>query len=286
MGNSVNLMLEEQRKVDASGGMGPLPNCTEQCSQSTTSVILSDCRLLQNAQARTDLEAGKTLFYISCVVGNKLESDPRLKEELAAVVNLSSFADEEAENGVPNIDFSSPWSTADYTFLVTKFASLIPKCDISKLTPEFLCSYDYLCKTSPSGVKVMKPGEDWTPKDKHTLRVVQPVFHMLTITLQQKVSEFKGEIPFGPNDIQWDKAFLIERTKMNINKRDSTAKTKVLLLFKQVEGGVLTYSLSIFVNRLIPDFLAQGIDRGKTFAAEQITGSLDLLREYWSENGC
>jgi len=260
-----------------------LPLLASSVTSETSAEIFSDCRILQQTGSKSSLEEGKTVFFFTCAVGHTIDDDI-LKVEIDSIINLSSFDDEVKENGVPSINIFDDTDAMQYTMMITKFAAIVPFKDMDMLDSSFLASYDYVRETTPSSVKVIKSGEDgWEAPDENTLRVCQPILSMvLSITLQQKITELKDYEPkIGPSDFKWDRVYLMERTKRNISRQDSTAKTKSLLLCKQVEGGVLFYSTCIFCNTMIPEMIANGINAGKQAAAGQIIKQITLLREYW-----
>jgi len=277
--------LAAKEKTDINLAALELPLLASGVTSETSAEIFSDCRILQQVESKNSLEEGKTVFFFTCAVGHTIDDDV-LKKEIDSIVNLSSFDDEVKENGVPTINIFDDTDAMQYTMMVTKFAAIVPFKDMDMLDSSFLASYDYVRATTPSSVKVIKSGEDgWIAPDENTLRVCQPILAMvISITLQQKITELKDYKPaIGPPDFEWDRVYLMERTKRNINNRDSTAKTKSLLLCKQVEGGVLFYSTCIFCNTMIPEMIANGINAGKQAAAGQILEQISLLREYWRQ---
>lgn len=216
------------------------------------------------------LNRGDVLFSFKTSTGDQLNKDE--KHIVSRLINLSSFASEQKENNVPNVDVYDEKDAAQYTMIVTKVNYLIPGLPLDVLTPAVVSKKDYHERCQPGNPTIW---DDVTAENtfRMTKKVIPFVFN---ITLQLKCSEVtdKDELKIlheldPRKTFKIDKALLMERTKRNIQVVDATRKAKSLLLYTKVEGGVLVQHYTVVLNSSIPTLVLPVLNNLSSFGAAE-----------------
>ncbi len=249
-------------------------------------IITKSWDSLSEPKASEHLSTGGTYFKFVCrTIKNLDESD---RDLLRPHINRTIFKDEAVENGVPYIDidaktelFNGKTSNIDlWTFIGVRTTYILPGMKLSNFTKDLLSSKEYHRECQPGPPKVH---DDCTDIDtvRFTKTVVRFVF---VLTLQLRVSEINdpeilkefehvdGMVPA--------KVILMERTKRNVEVKDSTAKCKSLLLYYPITGGVLVTGLTMVINRTIPRVIASIVNSFGGQGAAEAGETADKTRKY------
>ncbi|CUE73048.1 Hypothetical protein, putative [Bodo saltans] len=183
--------------------------------------------------------------------------DPESLDMVRMFVNLSGFANETIENNAPRVDCSSTDDLSKYVVILAKAMYVLPGVRLASISKELLASLDYQRNCQAGETKFY---DDITTP--FTFRQSKTIIKFLfSLIIQMTVSEitdphilnsfkdFDGIIPA--------KAILLERTKKNIAKQDSTAKCKSVLLYYPINDGVLVSHATIVLNTSLPGVISK-----------------------------
>ncbi|RNE97825.1 putative aspartate aminotransferase, mitochondrial [Trypanosoma conorhini] len=200
-------------------------------------------------EAANHLNTGNVFFRFVCSPVRHLQRESL--ELIDTFINVSSFVDEVQENNVPKIDIFLPDEQDKYVSILVKTMYLLPGIRLAQLNVDLLSSLDYQRNCQPGNNKFENPEEP------HTFRTVKTVIRFVfSVTIQMKVSEVSdpallerfrdvdGMVPA--------KVLLLERTKRNIHKLDSTVKVRSVLLYYPVNAGLLVTNVTIVLNTSLP----------------------------------
>lgn len=219
------------------------------------------------------LQEGGVLFSFSC----PHSCDDFEQSMLDTVANLSSFENETRENFAP-IYVSG---RDKYAFVFSRCSYLLPGVDIHKLCDaEFLASASYHRACQPNGTHVWDDDRDNTT----TFRITKPVIpYLFNLTVQFKVSEIGGgdlERLSALVGMPVDCGLLLERTKRNSKRQDSTRKAKSVLLYTQVEGGILVNHITVILQSSLPLVIAMAIHQFGGRGLGEACETVEKTREY------
>jgi len=243
--------------------------------------------IYQIDKAGEELLKGALLFWFKAVNGSKATTFE--KGIIRSIVNESFFKNEVEENNVPFIDVDDPACMKQYTFIISKNSNLAPFKKIESCNIALMLSKEYQETVQCHGgndVTVVQPGEGgWQPKNEYTLRCVSKKGAGLKFTVQTQMTQYDVEKvnsnPLLSDGIKWDKAFLTERTRNNIQQKDSTAKMKILAVAKQLDGHVLFRILGVTVQSLAPAWVLN-LAKGQSYKAR--VGFCNGGIEYFKNN--
>jgi hypothetical protein len=201
------------------------------------------------------LENGGHLFSFTCRTPANLS--PHEIEMVDCIVNLSSFPDETVENGVPLVNVHDDVDRAKYTYILQKCAYILPSAKIGALTPKYVSSYDYQFNSQPKSSYIWPASE---VSEENTFRFTKTIVRFIfSLTMQMKVSVIDAMVLPSLSALIGTKVsygLLMERTKRNASKGDSTAKAKSLLLYTEVDGGLLCTNITVALQTAIPSVVA------------------------------
>lgn len=200
------------------------------------------------------LEKGGALMSFHVGPGHKLPDGERAI--VSAIINLSAFADEVDENKVPNVRMDVREDAKQYGMIITKNCYLVPGLKLSHMTPRVLSSYDFQKNCQTSNVHVWDDA-----KEECTFRITKTVIRFIfSVTIQFRTSAIDPShcrLFSELLGIRVDGGLLMERTKRNPNAPpDSTAKAKSVLLYSEVEGGLLVTNMTAVLNSAMPAVIA------------------------------
>lgn len=225
------------------------------------------------------LNRGDILFSFATKVGDSLNKDE--KHIVHKIVNLSSFEDEQKENNVPFLDVYDEQECGKFTCIITKVCYILPGVPLGVLTPMAVSQRDYHRRCQPGSPTI------WDDcSEKNVFRMTKKVIpYVFSITLQLKASEVTDEADFKTlldldrrSTFAPQKALLMERTKRNIQVLDATRIAKSLLLYTEVDGGVLVQHYTVVLNTSIPALATPVLNNFSSFGAAEGLDTAKLTR--------
>jgi hypothetical protein len=225
------------------------------------------------------LSGGNGLFSFACRPGDKLHPDA--KESVAAMINLSSFSDELKENNAPAVHMDSA-EVEKLKFIVVKATYALPGVDYRKLTPELLSSNEYHEHCQPGKPKI----ETKMALPPNTFRLTKTIISwVLSVVIQLKVSRITDKATLRQlsciDGLVPSYAILMERTKRDVSKHDSTLKVKSLLLYHRVApASCIVTNFSVVVNSSLPSAAATIVNTFGSKGAEEVRETMVNTRKY------
>jgi len=264
----LNSMVETEKLEQAAAKLGDIPDFNALSldfpGTSVDSCFIEETNcyemLREEGMINTLLKGGIKFWYDAST-----QLSMQTKSLVRAMVNLSDFDDEEAENNVPVINVDDPEQVKKYTYIATKACVFAPTKHMNLINIDLLVNPDYQQHVQSWGsdrIHIMRAGEDgWQPKNDRTIRAVTHVVGSFNITLQNQCSicpiDIVNNDPALNHGLQWDFAYLAERTKQNVKRRDSTVKFKSLTLLKQYDNACLMMIFTLTVNSLVPAWMVK-----------------------------
>lgn len=203
-------------------------------------------------------------------------------EDLDAIqpfVNVSSFRDEVVENNAPHVDVYNPEHQALYIALVVKAMYILPGVRFTDLTADLMSDLNYQKHCQPGDCKFFECEEPNTFRQNKTIiKFVYTIVIQLKagmITDPEELKKFNTVEGITPC-----RAILLERTKRNVQKTDSTAKCKSVLLYYQLDGGVLLSHTTVVLNRSVPTIVAKVVNNFGGQGAKEAAETADLTRRF------
>lgn len=196
-------------------------------------------------------------------------------EILDMFANVSSFANETVENNVPYLNCRDRADLSKYVVILAKAMYVLPGVRLATINKELLASLDYQ-RNCQAGETRFHDDVTTPFTFRQTKTIVKFLF---SLVIQMKVSEitdpealnrfkqFDGLIPA--------KVILLERTKKNSAKVDSTAKCKSLLLYYPINDGVLVSHATIVLNTSLPTMVSKILH---TFGGQGAKENADAVR--------
>ncbi|KAG5482072.1 hypothetical protein LSCM1_05791 [Leishmania martiniquensis] len=227
--------------------------------------------------AAATLNEGRCIFRFMC--GSLAEADPETRSIVDAIINLSSFADEETENNVPKVNVYDNQDAAKYIGIHVKAMYMLPGIALKDLTKNLVVSAEYQKSCQPSENKI----QDCETVDtfRLTMTIIRFVF---SLTIQFKVSEITDQAVLKSlavcDGMVPAKAIMLERTKRNIAKVDATAKVRSMLLYYPVNDGVLVNNHTVVLNTSLPKVVSKIMNSFGSQGASQSVQTAKLTREY------
>ena len=251
-------------------------SCTT-CPLKSKANIFTDVSLDIDDTAAKKLESGECFFYFSCHPGpNHTEAQRSLIDK---VINLSSFRNEVAENNVPFVNIYDPKDADKYTVIFTQAVYLLPKLTADRINPAFLSSVDYHVNCQPKGSVVI--AEEC--KDNMFRFTKQIIPYLYSLTVQFNVSLLPKEsldLLSAELGVCFTHGILLERTKKNKGKVDSTAKVKSVLLYFPVDGGFLVHNATVVLNTFIPSIVTPIIEAFNHGGAVEVEETVEKTRKF------
>lgn len=201
------------------------------------------------------LEKGGCLFSFTTHTASELTGYET--EMIDAIINLSSFDNEQKENGVPLFDVNDHADAKKYTFILQKCSYILPGLQVVDVSPKLISSTAYQKGSQPASSYVW---EDCTFAD--TFRISKTIVRFIfSLTLQFKVSRISESVLPRLSEhlgIQVDAGILLERTRRKANSApDSTAKVKSVLLYTRVDGGLLVTNFTVALQSSLPGVVSK-----------------------------
>jgi len=247
------------------------------CPVQSTAICLSSWDFLNTPDNVTSLNLGHTLCAFECCVGANLSET--LKTLIESQVNMTCFPDEEKEGGGAPVNVRDKEQASKYTFIVTKVAYLLPDLRLEEVTPELfgVVRYHELCQPGPPQV-----WKDCT--DPSTFRVTKTIIPMLfKITVQMKASLVTGANKARLEQLEGrplDLTICLERTKRNRSVVDMTYKTKSVMAYNRVKGGLLVTHTTVVLNTVIPSYGTWIINNIGSFGSRESAQTAELTRTH------
>lgn len=233
------------------------------------------------------LQEGKSLASFESFGGH--ESSERHKVILEKIMNLSHYEDEEKENNVPTLDVNDPEDSYNYTMCIQRSMWVLPDVNIDDMTPERFATYDYMNRCQPASCNVWQPGKDYEAEDDHTFRFTKNVIpYVYDLTIQFRIHELPADVLPSLSEIdnlQIHKALLLERTKRDRTRLDSTRKVKSVLMMHKLDNGLLISHITGVANTSIPILIANMLSTFHEMVASEVAETAQLTRRYWREVG-
>ena len=244
-------------------------------------VITTTWDFLSLAEAQSHLNAGNTFFRF--VSGGLAKLKRQDHEFVRLFVNISGFADEEKENYCPRVDPLDPAQQSKYSVILVKAMYILPGVLMSNITQELLASLDYNRNCQPGDVRFEE--KDIPPR---TFREVKTVVKFVySLTIQMFVTEITDpEVLFSLKESDGmvpTKVLVLERTKRNPAKGDSTTKCKSVLMYYAVNGGVLVSHATIVLNTSVPTVVARILNTFGGQGCGECAQTAQLTRSYLIE---
>jgi hypothetical protein len=243
-------------------------------------------RLYSDPENLSTLESGGCIFSFVC----NHELSKYEASMVDAIINLSGFEDEVAENGVPHFEYAeyeeqhrlaeaadrsswhskSPSSSSQsslssrsakhpkYTFLLARCGYLLTGFSLEELLadPQIITSLDYQKACQPAGTEIW---DDFDRMDADNFRISKPIIpKVYKFTVQFRVSRVQDENELRHLSevlhIPVDGAIVLERTKRSKPpKEDATRKIKSVLIYTDLGSGVvLVTHLTIMLQMGLP----------------------------------
>jgi len=247
--------------------------------------LVTKMKYLEDPSHQKALAAGKSLSSFVSFAGN--EATEEHKFILERIMNLSGYKDEVKENNVPRLHIRDRDDSYQYTICIQKSMWVLPNKNIEEITPERFASFDYMNRCQPVSCRVWEPGTDYTPEDAYTFRFTKSVIpYIYDLTIQFRVTEIDLDTLSILSDIDnltIHKALLLERTKRDRTRVDSTRKVKSLLMFHQLEEGILVSHVTGVMNTVIPVLIANYLEAFHETVATEVAETAQGTRKYWLE---
>ena len=243
------------------------------------SKLLTQWRYLDSEENMQHLREGGSLYNFICATGDQLPSDA--KEMMSTFISSSCFADGKQRT---EIDMTCPEELKNHVFIFNKAFYCMPApIKIQRLTPEVLSTVVYQRSCQPRNPKIWN---DVT--DKNTFRFTKSIIPFIySITVQFKVSEVPREVWPEYSEMLFEgyeihNALLLERTKRDVNYKDSTKTVKSLLLFHipACGEGALVASITAIGNTSLPKIVAGVVDTFGSSGAVEVSETADLTRKH------
>jgi hypothetical protein len=245
----------------------------------------SKCRAMGNEwdflslpDAGDHLTQGNSYFGFLCKPASKLNEHDTV--QLETIVNLTGFEDELRDNGAPRLHVRDAQEMSKYTIIMVKAMYVLPGFELTNMTRPIMASLDYQRNCQPGNPKFWDDcDEPWTFREtKPLIRFVYSMVIQLRvyeITDPEVLRSFRvldGLLP--------EKVMLLERTKRDKNKADSTLKCKSLLLYYRITGGTLVTNITTVVNTSIPNVVAALVNNFGSSGAKEVGDTAVMTREY------
>lgn len=227
--------------------------------------------------AAAALSEGRCMFRFLC--NSLAELNPETQSIVDSFINLSSFADEVAENNAPKVNVHDSEDAAKYIGIHVKTMYMLPGITLKEITKDLIVSTDYQKACQPSENKVQDCEVDDT--FRLTMSIIRFVF---SLTIQFKVSEITDPAALQAlavcDGMVPAKAIMLERTKRHIAKVDATAKVRSLLLYYPVNDGVLVNNHTVVLNTSLPKVVSKIMNTFGSQGAAQSVQTAKFTREY------
>eukprot|EP00756_Hemistasia_phaeocysticola_P020161 Hpha_TRINITY_DN15705_c2_g20::TRINITY_DN15705_c2_g20_i1::g.42141::m.42141 len=244
-----------------------------------------------------NLSKGLAGFHFACRVGDQLNEDDLTM--LTAGINISSFADEVRDNGVPRLDVRGVTveELRSNTFVMVRGMYFLPGVDLHTMDVATVCSVPYQRACQPSSRTL--PTTIWddcaSRGDHTTFRITKALIpFVMKITIQFKVTELPRDVlprlSIMCGGLQVDRALLLERTKRGgpQSAQDYTRKVKSFIMFHRVPskmgGGVLVINATLIANTFLPGSIAQFLTRVGTLGAGELADTATRTQRYLMAN--
>ncbi|KNH06319.1 aspartate aminotransferase mitochondrial [Perkinsela sp. CCAP 1560/4] len=249
----------------------------ERCTMQSTTHFFTDPIIEYSPAVIESLENGDSFFYFSCTPGPS-HSDAQ-KWLIDEIINLTSFASESTENNVPCVNIHDIDDASKYTVICTQAIYLLPQLPEANICPTFLASAEYHQSCQPKGTVVHASGCTGT-----TFRFTKTIVKFIySLTVQFKVSSLATDTVDALSTClgqRFTYGILLERTKRDTSKVDSTAKVKSILLYCPVDGGFLVHNITIVLNTFIPSIVAPIIQSFHRGGALEVQETVENTRNY------
>jgi len=247
--------------------------------------LYTDMRFLTDPEQEQQLCEGRSLSsFVSFVLNAATEPQKLILEK---IMNLSYYENEVEENKVPFLDVNDEEDGLKYTICIQKSMWLLPNATLENITAERFATFDYHQRCQPASCNIWRPGQDYEPEDSFTFRFTKTIIsYIYDLTIQFRVTEIPesemaslSEI----DDIPIQKALLLERTKRDRTRQDSTKKVKSLLMFHQLDDGLLVSHITGVMNTSIPTIVASLLEHFHQTVADEVSETCVLTRQYFKQ---
>jgi len=254
-------------------------NCLNLKNDSSV-MYIANYEYLNDGNKIRALSQGKTFFTFAFHSGSSLTNREKLLCD--SILNLTSFEDETRDNEMPYIDVYDKEVAATFTVAIVKNGYMIPGVSIDMVTPELICSQEYLHACMPGSPKIWKQVPDNT-----TFRITKTIVPWIfSMTLQFKCSVVdKKHYPALSrlDNCPVHHAILLERTKRDKTARDATLKAKAILLYTVVPGGLFMRNATVSLNSWVPSFVIPFIDTCGSLGSKETKETATMTRAYFKK---
>jgi len=226
------------------------------------------------------LSAGNGYFSFCCRSGDQLHPD--VVEHVRAIVNLTGFQDERVENNVPIVNIDDMKEVGKLKFIAVKATYSLPGADPKAFTADLLSSVEYHRACQPGTPKI----ETKIELPAHTVRMTKTIIPwVLSVVIQLKVSEITDPATLKElaviDGIVPCHAVLMERTKRDISKLDSTVKCKsVLLYYRVAPHSCIVTNFSIVITTALPSAAAHLVNSLGSRGVEEVRETMQKTRKF------
>ena len=237
----------------------------------------NDWHILADPRAAHLFNSGDGFFQFACKSGTKLTAEEI--SFMSGFLNVTQFADEKQENNVPVVTFDAEY-LAPFVAILVKAMYLLPGVSLSSMTAELIATPEYNAKCQPGNPKI------WTDvTEERTFRCTKTIIRFVySIVIQMKAAEITDEAQLRRlstiDGVRPSKAIILERTKRNMKNLDSTVKCKSLLMYYEVQGGLLVSHCTALINTSVPTVIAAIVNNFGHSGAAEAGQTADLTRRY------
>ena len=218
---------------------------------------------------------GELCFAFKCCAVHDLDSEndmPYVRD----ICGITRFQPGDPDY-INQILWDNADATKDMTIVMVKTMYIAPGFDCTKLDAAAFSSLTYQKACQPGKPKF---DESTFQRGDHTMRFTKTIVRFVfTVVIQLKVHEITDPVILQQfrniDGIVPAKIILMERTKRDKTKVDSTVMMKSLLLYYPITGGTLICNFTNVVNKSVPGWIAKIVNSfgssGMQEAAETAT---------------
>lgn len=237
--------------------------------------------LLSTPGAAENLSRGETYFRFKCKSCGEFTPDD--VAVLKMFVNRTGFEDELRDNNSAPIDIDSSPELKKFVGVLVKSMYILPGIRLADVTRALLVEPEYHRQCQPGSPKVFDDVEE-----PHTFRSCKVVLKfVLSVVIQMRVTEITDPAvlaTFAASDgIVPAKVMLMERTKRDKTKTDSTTKCKTTILYFPITGGLLVSMTTVILNTSVPSIVASVVNNFGGRGAVEAGETADNTRRFMTK---
>ena len=227
------------------------------------------------------LAAGGSLYNFVCAPGSRLPTT--VVTMISKFIHLSGLSEDIQRDHPHSVDMFNEKELDAHIFIFNKAQYVFPDpLKPEYFTPEFLSSVEYQRNCQPGNPTI------WTNvTEVDTFRMTRtliPFIFNVTVQLQVSIvdkSHWSSLSEYVNDKLPVHHALLIERTKRNWNRTDSTRLVKSILLFHTPpDGGILVTSITAIANTALPTVVGKIINSFGSSGAAEVAETAENTRKY------